>query len=120
MTTEMAEATATVMRELDDVRDAMRVGRVFGDPYEHDGVTIIPAARVAGGGGGGGDAGDAQDAGFGTGFGLSARPVGMIVIDRDGGVAWRPTVDATAVARGGQALAAIAAICVTLVLLRKR
>ena len=34
-------------------RDTMTVKRVFGEPYEKDGVTIIPAARVQGGAGGG-------------------------------------------------------------------
>jgi uncharacterized spore protein YtfJ len=36
------------------VRDALTVKRVFGEPYEKDGVTIIPAARVQGTAGGGG------------------------------------------------------------------
>jgi uncharacterized spore protein YtfJ len=35
-------------------RDALTVKRVFGEPYEKDGVTIIPAARVQGTAGGGG------------------------------------------------------------------
>jgi uncharacterized spore protein YtfJ len=34
---------------------------VFGEPYEKDGVTIIPAARIRGGAGGGGGE-DADDA----------------------------------------------------------
>ena len=117
------ETTAAVMRQLDEVRDAMRAGRVFGEPYEHDGVTVIPAARISGGGGSGGGHGESDGesgGGFGTGFGLNARPVGMIVIDRDGRVSWRPTVDATLLARGGQVLAGIVAVCLTLVLLRRR
>ncbi len=32
-------------------RDAMTVKRVFGDPVDTDGVTVIPVARVGGGGG---------------------------------------------------------------------
>ena len=31
----------------------MSVHRVFGEPYEKDGATIIPVAKVAGGAGGG-------------------------------------------------------------------
>ena len=129
MTTHLTEqpvvsSTDDVMRQLDEVRDAMRVGRVFGDPVERDGVTVIPAARLSGGGGGGGGQGESEDGesggGFGTGFRLSARPVGMVVIDRDGQVSWRPTVDATLLARSGQVLAGIIAVCVTLVLLRRR
>ena len=37
---------------LSTARDAITVKRVFGDPYEQDGLTIIPAAVVGGGGGG--------------------------------------------------------------------
>jgi uncharacterized spore protein YtfJ len=69
-------------------RDAITVKRVFGDPVETDGVTVIPAARVGGGGGGGGD----SDNNGGLGFGLGARPVGAYVI-RDGEVTWKPAVD---------------------------
>ncbi len=120
----VASSTAEVMRQLSEARDAMRVGRVFGDPYERDGVTVIPAAKISGGGGGGGGQGESEEGetggGFGTGFRLSARPVGMIVIDRDGEVSWRPTVDATMLARSGQVLAGIIAVCVALVLLRRR
>jgi uncharacterized spore protein YtfJ len=70
-------------------RDAITVKRVFGDPVETDGVTVIPAAKVGGGGGGGGD----SDNNGGGGFGLGARPVGAYVI-KDGGVTWKPAIDA--------------------------
>ena len=33
--------------------DAMSVKRVYGDPYEKDGVMIIPVAKLRGGGGAG-------------------------------------------------------------------
>jgi uncharacterized spore protein YtfJ len=82
-----------VTETIAQARDAMTVKRVFGEPYEKDGVTIIPAAWVAGGGGGGGDA---QGAG-GSGFGLAAFPVGAYVI-KDGNVAWRPAVNVNLVA----------------------
>ena len=119
----MAESTDAVMKQLHEVRDAMRVGRVFGAPYESDGATIIPAARISGGGGGGGgreESDGESGGGFGTGFGLHARPVGALLIDRDGTVSWRPTADATLLARGAQMLAGVIAVCVTLVLLRRR
>ena len=74
--------------------DALTVKRVYGDPVERDGITVIPVAAVRGGGGGGGD--DSQNGGGG--FGLQARPVGVYVI-RDGAVAWQPAVDATRIAR---------------------
>lgn len=73
-------------------RDAISVKRVFGDPVETDGVTVIPVASVGGGGGGGGDA----ELNGGGGFGLIARPVGAYVI-KDGEVTWKPAVDANRV-----------------------
>jgi uncharacterized spore protein YtfJ len=71
-------------------RDAVSVRRIYGDPVERDGVTVVPAAAILGGTGGGGDAeGDG-----GAGFGLAGRPVGAWVI-RDGEVRWRPALDLT-------------------------
>jgi uncharacterized spore protein YtfJ len=83
-------------------RDAMSVTRVFGEPYEQDGVTVIPAATVRGGGGGGGDN---QDNG-GGGFGLVATPAGAYVI-KDGDVRWEPAVDPDRVVHGWQMVAAL-------------
>ena len=73
--------------------DAVTVRRVFGEPYERDGVTVIPAARVLGGGGGGeGQGPGGQGEGTGGGFGLVGRPVGAFVV-KDGRVTWRPALD---------------------------
>jgi uncharacterized spore protein YtfJ len=72
-------------------RDAVTVKRVYGDPVERNGVTVIPAAAVRGGAGGGGEGG--ESGGGGGGFGIAARPVGAYVI-RDGTVSWRPAIDA--------------------------
>jgi uncharacterized spore protein YtfJ len=74
------------------VRDAITVSRVFAEPYEKDGVTIIAAATVAGGAGGGGGHDDRGQEGEGGGFGVVARPAGAYVI-KDGTVRWRPAVD---------------------------
>jgi uncharacterized spore protein YtfJ len=79
---------ANVDEMFEGVRDALSVKRVFGDPIEAEGVTIVPAAKVGGGGGGGGD----SEHNGGGGFGINARPVGAYVI-RDGAVTWRPAVD---------------------------
>jgi uncharacterized spore protein YtfJ len=72
------------------VRDAMTVKRVYGDPVQSDGLTLVPAAVVRGGAGGGGEGG--PEGGGGGGFGIVARPIGAYVI-RDGSVSWRPAVD---------------------------
>jgi uncharacterized spore protein YtfJ len=93
-------------------RDALTVKRVFGEPYEKDGVTIIPAARVQGGAGaGGGEDPEGQGTGSGSGFGMTARPVGAFVI-RDGELSWRPAVDVTRIALGGQLVAVVALLTV--------
>jgi uncharacterized spore protein YtfJ len=74
------------------VRDAITVRRVFSDPYEKDGVTIIAAAAVGGGGGGGGGHDEDGSEGEGAGFGLGARPAGAYIL-KGGTVRWRPAVD---------------------------
>ena len=52
MTTTDAQdrAEIAVLDDIRGTRDALSVRRVFGDPYTADGVTIIPVARIAGGG----------------------------------------------------------------------
>jgi uncharacterized spore protein YtfJ len=93
-------------------QDALTVKRVFGEPYEKDGVTIIPAARVQGGAGaGGGEDPQGQGTGSGSGFGMTARPVGAFVI-RDGELSWRPAVDVTRIVLGGQLVAIVALLTV--------
>src|SRR6187397_3119593 len=91
----MAEQLTDVQRTIEQAKDALTVRRVFGDPYEKDGVTIIPAARVqgaAGGGGGKGKGPEGEGNGSGSGFGLKARPAGAYVIRGDE-VDWRPAID---------------------------
>jgi uncharacterized spore protein YtfJ len=76
-------------------QDAITVKRVYGDPYERDGVVVIPAAEIRGGGGGGGGEDPTKGvSGSGGGFALGARPVGAYVID-GGHVRWEPVVDVT-------------------------
>jgi uncharacterized spore protein YtfJ len=94
-----------VQELLAQARDAITVKRVFGDPVERDGTTIVPVAAVRGGAGAGGAPGD-QNSGSGSGYGLSARPVGVFVI-RDGQVSWQPAFDLNRAILGGQ-LAGIA------------
>jgi uncharacterized spore protein YtfJ len=73
-------------------RDAITVRRVFAEPYEKNGVTIIAAATVTGGGGGGTGHDQNGGEGEGGGFGVSGRPAGAYII-RDDDVVWRPAVD---------------------------
>jgi uncharacterized spore protein YtfJ len=99
---------------LSGAQDAMAVRRVYGKPFEKNGVTVIPAAKVMGGGGGGGDnAGNG-----GAGFGVMAVPAGAWIVKGDS-VRWQPAVDATKVALMGQ-LVALAAILTLRSVLRHR
>ena len=93
-------------------RDAITVKRVFGEPYEKNGVTVIPVARVKGGaGGGGGEGPDGQGKGSGSGFGMSARPVGAFLIQGND-LTWRPAVDVNRVVLGAQVVAVVALLTI--------
>jgi uncharacterized spore protein YtfJ len=81
-----------VTEVFDAAKDAITVKRVYAEPYERDGLTVIPAAVVCGGAGGGSGQDDKGQEGGGGGFGMSGRPVGAYVI-KDGQVSWRPAVD---------------------------
>jgi uncharacterized spore protein YtfJ len=101
-----------VQEVLAQARDSMTVKRVFGEPYEKDGVTIIPAARVQGGAGaGGGEDPQGQGKGSGSGFGVTARPVGAYVL-REGELSWRPAVDVNRIILGGQAVVIVALLTI--------
>jgi uncharacterized spore protein YtfJ len=92
---------------LTGARDAVTVQRVYGEPIEKNGVTIIPAAKVSGGGGGGGDA----ENNGGGGFGISAKPAGAYVIKGDD-VEWQPALDINRIVLGGQVVAIVALLTI--------
>lgn len=98
-------ANINIQDVLGKAQDAISVRRVYGEPYEKDGVTVIPAAKVGGagggGGGGGGDAEGGRGEGGGVGYGLSAQPVGAYVIS-NGEVRWEPALDLNSVIMRGQ------------------
>jgi uncharacterized spore protein YtfJ len=108
-----------VRQTIAEAKDAMSVKRVFGDPLEKNGVTVIPAARIQGGaGGGGGEGPEGQGSGTGSGFGMNARPAGAFVIKGDE-VDWRPAIDVNRVILGGQ-LIAIAALLLARAVIKAR
>jgi uncharacterized spore protein YtfJ len=90
-------------------QDAITVRKVFGEPFEKDGLTVIPAARVMGGSGGGIGQDDSGQQGEGGGFGIMARPAGAFVI-RDGEITWRPAVDPSTVIAAAAAVAIVAIV----------
>ena len=112
-----------VIESIKGTHDSLSVSRCFGDPYESDGLLVIPVARVSGGAGGGGGEGVDEDGdsggGFGTGFGIRVNPIGVYEV-RDDAVVWRPIVDVNRLLKGSQVLAGILAVCTTLVLLVRR
>lgn len=89
---------------LDEGRQLFTANRVFGQPYEKNGVTVITAASVRGGlGGGEGDQGEGQPTGGGGGMGMTARPVGAFLV-KGNEVSWIPAADTTRVILASQLL----------------
>ncbi len=92
---------------------------VWGEPIERDGVTVVPASVVRGGGGGGegeqpasdgGPGGRPAGSGSGGGMGLVAHPAGALVVDGQN-VRWVPAINVNRIVLGGQ-LVAVAALLV--------
>ena len=109
---------------MQQTRDALTVKRVFGEPYERNGVTILPVAILRGGAGGGQGEGGvpgerASGTGSGGGFGLTAKPAGVYVIQGDR-TRWQPAVDVNRVILGGQIVAIVALLVLRTVLRRVR
>jgi uncharacterized spore protein YtfJ len=96
---------------ISSARDVVSVKRVYGDPYEKNGLTVIPAATVRGGGGGGSGETEDGEAQGGAGFGMMARPSGAWIIE-DGDATWKPAIDVNRIVLGGQVIA-MTAILVT-------
>lgn len=73
------------------VRDSVSVGMAYGEPLERGGVTLVPAAWVAGGGGFGFGGAEADQVGDGGGgFGVFAVPLGAFELT-DRGSRFRPS-----------------------------
>ncbi|MGD0447102.1 MAG: spore germination protein GerW family protein [Candidatus Dormibacteria bacterium] len=109
---------------LNRVREVATVRQVFGEPYEKDGMLVVPVARIRGGGGGGtgSDLSDGSEKGRhgqGGGFGIDSRPLGVYVI-REGTVSWQPTVDVTRIVLQGQVVAIVALLVVRSLVRRRR
>jgi len=112
---------ALVKDLMDSWHDTYSVRRVFGDPIEHEGVTVIPVAMVTGGGGGGSGQSAEESAGEGEGggFGGMARPAGVYVVRADS-VEWQPALDVTLLGFAGILLAALITLTLGRALRRRR
>ena len=105
---------------LGGARDTLTVSKVYGEPYEKNGITFIPAAAVMGGAGGGeGETGDSTQEGAGGGFGVIVRPVGAYRIEGDK-VTWVPAVDTTKIAVAGQLVVIVALLVIRSIFKRRR
>ncbi len=94
-------------------QDAITVKKVFSEPLERDGLTLITAARVRGGAGGGGGHDQGGQEGEGGGFGMAAHPAGAYVLRGDK-VTWRPAVDVNRLAM------TVGAVLITFLITRMR
>jgi hypothetical protein len=85
---------------LTETQEALKSRPVFSEPVRLDGVTLVTATALRGGGGGGtrGERG-------GAGFRIQARPAGAFVVSA-GKVRWRPAIDVNRVILGAQLVAA--------------
>ncbi len=97
---------------LQSAQDAMTARRVFGEPIQAEGATILPVAVLGGGGGGG-----ARGQGGGVGYGMGARAAGVYVI-RNGRAAWRPAINVNLIVAGGQLVAIVAILALRPILAR--
>lgn len=116
----MSTGTTDLLAQIGKAEEAFTVQRVFGEPYEKDGTTVIPAARILGAaGGGGGEAPGGEGSGTGTGFAMNAKPFGVFVI-KDGEVVWRPAVDVNRLALGGQIVGIVALLTIGSIVRKRR
>ncbi len=87
----MSGPVGTMRETLERALEAASVTRVFGEPIERDGVTVVPVAKVrAAWGGGGSDV--PGSAGLGGGVLVTSSPAGVYEI-RPGQVRWVPALD---------------------------
>lgn len=113
-------AETAVLHAVRELVDHSTAATVFGAPICHDGLIVVPVARVSGGAGAGTETGpEAGAGGTGGGLGVSAKPAGVYVIG-DGAVHWRPAVDVNRVIMGGQIVAVVALLTIRAFLRRAR
>jgi uncharacterized spore protein YtfJ len=103
---------------LEEARDVIGVRRVYGEPFQKNGVTVIPAARVMGGAGAGTGTVPAsegettsKETGSGTGFGMVGSPAGAYVIKGED-VRWVPALDVNRIVFGAQVVAIVLILAV--------
>jgi hypothetical protein len=92
-----------VQEILEQAQKNVGATHVYAEPYVVNGLTVIPAATVAGGGGAGrGESPEGQ--GGGGGFGVKSKPTGAWVIE-DGVVRWKAALDLNRIVLGAELVA---------------
>lgn len=69
---------------VEELERLLSAKNVLGDPIEKDGATIIPIVSYGFGFGAGGSSGGKRGNGGGTGAGGGIKPLGAIIVDKDG------------------------------------
>lgn len=101
---------------LTETKDLITVKKVYGEPYQSNGVTLIPAASIRGGmGSGEGEGSGTTPAGRGGGMGITARPIGAYRIKGDE-VVWVPAIDLSRIIVTGQLVAIVAMLVIRSIL----
>ncbi len=84
----MADVEQLIKTTLSEIERILSTKTVVGDPITIEGNTIIPLIAIGFGFGGGGGSGGGKDKGegsaAGTGGGGGVRPIGVIVVNKDG------------------------------------
>lgn len=80
----MEDAENLMKRTVEELDRLLDAKNVLGSPVEKDGATIIPMVSFGFGFGAGGGADQKKGQGGGAGAGGGIKPVGAIIIDKDG------------------------------------
>jgi hypothetical protein len=87
-----------VQEILEKAQKNLGAKHVYAEPYVVNGLTVIPAATVAGGGG------ESPRGQGGGGFGVKSKPSGAWVIE-DGVVRWKAALDLNRIVLGAELVA---------------
>ena len=109
----MRDQTSSTGEVLLQLAARLRDNQVFGPPVEKGGVTMVPVARIRGGGGLGGE-GTREPHQTNGGFGFTSQPAGAWVVTDAGRVRWHPALDVMRLAAFGQLIAGLVALAVLL------
>ncbi len=84
----MADIEGLIKSTLSEIERILSTKTVVGEPMTVEGNTIVPLVSIGfgfgGGGGSGGPTGKAEGEGAGAGGGGGVKPVGVIVVNKDG------------------------------------